>query len=51
MARPSKGERVAVTLRLPAELAARIKENVPGERHAFMVDAIAAQLEREQCPK
>lgn len=46
MARPSKGERVAVTLRLPAPLAARIKDNIPGERHAFIVDAIAEKLER-----
>lgn len=51
MARPSKGDRVAFTVRLPVELASRIKAEVPGDRHSFIVAAVEAKLEREQCPK
>lgn len=44
MARPSKGERVAISLRLPLALADKIKEIAPDDRHSFIVDAVAAKL-------
>lgn len=44
MGRPSKGERVAIALRLPLALADKIKEIAPADRHGFIVDAIADKL-------
>lgn len=47
MARPSKGARGAMTLRLPLELIDRIHERNPGDRHSFIIEAIEAKLEND----
>lgn len=51
MARPSKGDRVAMTLRLPVDLAARINDRGPPDRHSFIIDAIAEKLEKPNAPE
>lgn len=47
MGRPSKGERVAIALRLPLALADKIKEIAPTDRHGFIVDAVEAKLKEQ----
>lgn len=49
MARPSKGERIAVTLRLPVELADRINGRAPpGKRHDWLIAAVEWCLEHTE---
>lgn len=48
MARPHKGERKAISLRLPVALAGRIDQINPPDRHGFIVDAVGAYLDDKE---
>lgn len=45
MARPSKGERVQITLRLPVELAERVNRAAPRDRHDWIIEALQQRLD------
>lgn len=47
MARPSKGDRVAISLRIPRPLSDRMTAARLGDRNEFIVVAIAEKLLRE----